>query len=116
MPYVKRDAAGNIVSVHREAVADADEFLPPAHPELRTFVEADGGPPAVGEAGEASLEQLDREFIRVIEDVIDLLIDRHIILFTDLPAAVQDKLNRRRSVRHLAQGLDAFGDDTVPLP
>jgi hypothetical protein len=116
MPYVKRDAAGRIVSVHREAGAGEAEFLPPAHPELREFVDADGGALPEAEAGGASLEQLDRDFIRVIEDVIDLLIARHIILFTDLPAAVQDKLNRRRSVRHLAQGLDAFGDDTVPLP
>ena len=41
----------------------------------------------------------DADFIRVLEDVIDLLIDKQIIQFTEFPEAVQAKLLHRRRYR-----------------
>lgn len=45
------------------------------------------------------LSQSDTALARVVEDLIDVLILRGIIQFTDLPDAAQDKLLSRRDAR-----------------
>jgi len=42
------------------------------------------------------LSSQDTETIRVIEDLVDLLIEKKLILLTDLPVAAQKKLSERR--------------------
>jgi len=42
------------------------------------------------------LSSPDTETIRVIEDLVDLLIEKKLILLTDLPVAAQKKLSERR--------------------
>jgi hypothetical protein len=56
--------------------------------------------------------RLDADFVRVIEDVIDTLIERHVINITDLPAEAQAKLFARKSFRERAgrNALDLFGN------
>ena len=56
--------------------------------------------PAEDNAGHAELlNQSDASFVRVLEDVVDVLIDRGVIQFTDLPQAAQSKLMLRRQTR-----------------
>lgn len=43
--------------------------------------------------------RLDADFVRVLEDVIDTLIARHVINITDLPDQAQAKLFARKSFR-----------------
>lgn len=43
--------------------------------------------------------QSDMQLVRVLEDLINLLIDRSIIRFTDLPMTAQKRLNDRDSMR-----------------
>ncbi len=45
------------------------------------------------------MESSDAGFIRVLEDVIDLLIDKQVIQFTEFPDVVQTKLLNRRRYR-----------------
>lgn len=40
--------------------------------------------------------------VRVIEDVIDILIDKNLMLFTDLPEAVQNKILFKKNIRNLS--------------
>jgi len=47
----------------------------------------------------ALLNQTDMGLVRVLEDLIDVLITRGLIQFTDLPQAAQDKLLERRETR-----------------
>lgn len=89
MPYIQRNAEGQIESLHRSG-APAGEFLPDAHPEVQAFV---------GGGVQPEFDQLDADFVRVIEDVIDTLIDRHVINITDLPDQAQAKLFARKSFR-----------------
>lgn len=89
MPYVRRNAEGQIESLHRSGDATL-EFLADGHPELQAFIGAGDAPEFV---------QLDADFVRVIEDVIDTLIVRHIINITDLPDQAQAKLFARKSFR-----------------
>ena len=89
MPYVQRTAEGLIDSLHRSAGAGT-EFLPDGHPEIQAFV---------GGSARPEFDQLDADFVRVIEDVIDTLIVRHVINITDLPDQAQAKLFARKSFR-----------------
>ena len=55
-----------------------------------------------GEADDSALQQLDAsdlEMARITEDLIDLLIGRNIINFTDFPGMAQRKLINRRALR-----------------
>lgn len=105
MPYVRRDAEGRIASLHREAEAGATEFLPDEHALVQGFV---GNPPT---ADRETFARLDADFVRVVEDVIDALIARHVINITDLPPEAQAKLCSRKTFRGRAQqqALDLFG-------
>jgi hypothetical protein len=46
-----------------------------------------------------ALSQTDTSLVRVLEDLIDVLITRGVIQFTDLPEAAQTKLLERRETR-----------------
>lgn len=107
MPFIRRDAQGAIDSLHRRDEGGA-EFLPDDHPDVRAFLAAGTGP----EHGERFAE-LDADFVRVIEDVIDTLISKNVINITDLPVEAQTKLFSRKSFRERAtkDALKLFGDD-----
>lgn len=57
---------------------------------------------------------LDEDFIRVLEDLIDALLNSGALRLTDLPPQALDKLNRRKMVRErLRNSLDLLADDDV---
>lgn len=61
---------------------------------------------------EKDLNELDVDFIRVLEDLIDALIANGTLRLTDLPEQAIDKLNQRKSVRkRLNNALDLIEDD-----
>lgn len=104
MPYVRRDAAGQIASLHRAPEPGADEFVADADPLVQAFV----GRPA---GADDAFSRLDADFVRVVEDLIDVLIARHVINITDLPPEAYAKLCSRKGYRGQAQrrALDLFG-------
>jgi hypothetical protein len=91
MPYIQRDTKGRIASLNLTALSPDMECLAPDHPEVLAFL--------YGDAQQQEMLALDLGFIRVIEDLIDILVSRNVICFTDLPAPVQAKLNRRQTAR-----------------
>jgi hypothetical protein len=104
MPYVRRDATGQVIALSSEALEgfeeaqlDAAEF---AEFELR-----------LGDA-KARLQESDRDVVRVLDDLVNLLIDKNLIRFTDLPAAAQRKLIERRGLRETGSHLGLLGDDS----
>jgi len=111
MLYVARDSSGNICEVHPMPLGDAQEALPADHPEALQFIHE--------RWRQNELSELDRDFVRAIEDTIELLIAKDIILFTDLPPKVQEKLLRRKEVRGQTHYAGNFGnnagDDIIPL-
>jgi hypothetical protein len=90
MPYVRRDAQGALLSLHRHAEGGASEWLDDGDPNVLAFL---------AQPGSSGFQQLDADFIRVLEDLIDVLVQRRVINMTDLPAAAQDKLSARRDHR-----------------
>lgn len=92
MPYIYRDPAGQILSLHRHPSATATEFRADADAEVQAFLGNSDEP-------ERDFSRLDADFVRVIEDVIDTLIVKNILNITDLPAEAQAKLFARKSFR-----------------
>ncbi|MBW6391339.1 tryptophan synthase subunit beta like protein [Billgrantia antri] len=90
--YIKRNESGQVVQVSREATAECREFVPPCSPELQSFVAED-------DAENLALSKSDLAFVRVLEDVINVLMDKGVISFTDLPEPAQQKLMERQSLR-----------------
>jgi hypothetical protein len=50
--------------------------------------------------------------VRVLDDLVNLLIDKNLIRFTDLPVAAQRKLIERRGLRETGTHLGLLGEDT----
>ncbi len=89
MPYIKRNSSGRIVGISDEAESGTDEELDLENPEIQAYLEM----------ARNQLLSSDAETIRVIEDLVDLLIEKKLILFTDLPPAAQEKLSERHRMR-----------------
>lgn len=103
MVYVKRDAEGKLLSVSLRADSEHTEQADPSDPGVAAF--------AHGLLGDSALVDSDLRLVRVLEDVIDLLISRDVIRFTDLPPPAQEKLMERCSMRQSRGSLDLLGDD-----
>lgn len=101
MPYVKRDAQGRIVAVDLDP-GEGLAAVPSGATELLEFMRSMG-------LDQNSLEQSDMRLVRVLEDLIDLLISRDVIRFTDLPQPAQEKLLERRSLRQSMGALNLLG-------
>lgn len=105
--YVRRDAQGQITAVSRELIDGVSEQVPDGSAEVQAFAAtADGVHPK-----QQQLTETDLELVRVIEDLVDLLIDRGVITFTDLPEAAQEKLSKRQSLRLQHRTLNLLSDD-----
>lgn len=110
MPYVGRDEVGNIVTVSTRSNAQATEFIDAGAEELQRYL-------AHLSPGFDDLTRSDQALIRVVEDIVDTLIEKNVIRFTDLPEAAQHKLVHRRSLRRSKVALDLLGvdeDKTIP--
>ena len=101
MPYVKRDEQGQITAVNVDASEGLVE-VPPGSPDLLEFMRKMG-------MEQGALQESDMRLVRVLEDLIDLLIDRDVIRFTDLPLPAQEKLMERRSMRQSLGALNLLG-------
>ncbi|MCK5666764.1 MAG: hypothetical protein KAI17_24910 [Thiotrichaceae bacterium] len=102
MPYINRNSEGKIISLHSNRQDSDSQWLETDNPELIEFMkqcDITGDP-------KAALTSSDYEIIRVIEDVIDLLVKKQTIMFTDLPKPVQRKLGNRKKLRQDIDSLE----------
>lgn len=104
MPYVYRDAQGRIAAVYNQPVEGGEE-IDPTDPDLQAFV-AEHVPGMRDE-----WIQSDLGLSRVIEDLIDVLIQKKVIMFTDLPEGAQKKLLERRGLRSEFSYVEALFSD-----
>lgn len=110
MLYVARDSDGVICEVHTMPFGAAAEAVAADNAEALQFIHE--------RWRQNELDEMDRDFVRVIEDMIELLIAKEVILFTDLPPKVQEKLLRRKEIRqkkHYEGHFGAGGDDIIPI-
>lgn len=107
MPYVIRDDDGQVVAVAEVPLEEAAEELPPDHPEVAAFLLRACNP--VDEDG--PFLTADLAFIRVVEDLIEVLIKKGVLSLSDLPTPAQDKLMERRALRGWLAGVAGIVDD-----
>jgi hypothetical protein len=102
MPYVSRDDSGRITGVFDHAEVGVSEQVKPDHPDLARFL-ADQGLSSP-ESIRSLLSESDLRMVRLVDDLIDLLIEKALIRFTDLPAAAGEKYLQRQMARKRLQG------------
>lgn len=112
----RRNAEGRIVALTRQTLSAQDalaagwEAVHAADPGVEEFVREVS-------SQTNPLSQTDAGLARVLEDLIDVLINRGLIQFTDLPAPAQAKLLDRRQTRaSLANRLELLADDGDSFP
>jgi len=104
MPYIKRDQNHQIIALFAEPPSKDAEYLPSSDIDVIGFLNDNP-------ADQHSIQFLtssDFELVRVLEDLIELLVDKNLLLFTELPIAAQKKLIRRRSVRQNLNATDSL--------
>ncbi len=93
MPYAYRDQNGAILAVYEQPVEGCDEVAPD-DPALKAFILKN-----IPAAGGGDWVQSDLQLARVLEDLIEVLIDKKLIMFSDFPTGAQKKLLERRGLR-----------------
>lgn len=107
MPFVQLDENNHILAVYAEAVEGAVEVAPD-DPALKEFLFR--AHPEVEQR--EKLLKSDLALARVMEDLIDVLIEKGVIMFTDFPEMAQKKLLERRGFRkEFSYVQNLFGDD-----
>jgi hypothetical protein len=99
MLYAIRNEQGKITSLS-ETFQEGAEAVDLSHPDVRSFlsVKEDSFSP------DTYLDQSDIAIARIVEDLIELLVSRNLIIFTDLPDVAQRKLLTRKLARKLIAG------------
>ena len=94
MPFAHKDTDGKTLAVYTEQV-DGTVEVAPDDPELVAFIHQN-----IADVDSSDeWVQSDLALARVLEDLIQVLIDKKVIMFTDFPPGAQQKLRMRRGLR-----------------
>jgi hypothetical protein len=99
MLYAKRDNSGNIINLSDTPATDADELVNASDDEVIAFIFNNSSTTL----SKKLLTETDAGMIRIVEDLIELLIQKNLIMFTDLPNAAQQKILMRNQIRSVFQ-------------
>lgn len=106
MFYVQRDASGHLQRVEAAPFEGMSETLTAEAQEIQAWF--------ANQEVESSLLQLkqsDLDMIRVLDDLVQVLMDKGVLRITDLPPAAQSKLLSRTQARVALGGLNRLIDD-----
>ncbi len=108
MPFVRRNAEGVIEAVFAAPEEGANEEVPVGSAELVEFMSVD----VLQIIKDDEWLQADLSLARVTEDLIEVLIEKGAIAFTDLPVGAQTKLIDRQGLRSELSYIEKlFGTD-----
>jgi len=105
--YVKRNEKNEIIAISKIEIPEFSEMLNIDDSEIIAFL---NNSQIINNESYKNLIQSDLEMIRVLEDLIQLLIDKNIIKLTELPDAAQEKLLNRDELRSTIS--DLFNSDS----
>ena len=111
MPYIQRNKTGQIIVVSAEQTATTAERIELDSPELIAYLSQFSAAFDINGA----LAESDQALIRVVDDLVNVLVEKNLMRFTDLPDAAQKKLLERRSLRQSLTALKLLGDDEQGL-
>ncbi|HBG21053.1 MAG: hypothetical protein A2X81_10420 [Desulfobacterales bacterium GWB2_56_26] len=111
MLYVERNEQGEIVSVRREDGNTPDfEAKQALDEEILDFLCKNSAEDSIFRL----LDATDLGIIRVLEDLIDLLVSKNLIMFSELPVQAQKKLRSRQHMREqIAGGSLIISDEDI---
>lgn len=98
--YVKRDGNNKIIAIAKEKTDDSFSAIENNNPEVIEFLEKQNLFTTNTDLQHA-LAKSDVEMIRVVEDLIEVLIQKQYIAFTDLPEVAQQKILKRKNIRNM---------------
>ena len=96
MLYALRNSEGRITGLS-ETLQDGAEAVDLKNPDVLAFLSLNNGEMTP----DAYLDNSDTEIARIVEDLVELMVSRNLIIFTDLPDAAQRKLLTRKLARKL---------------
>lgn len=111
MLYAKVNETGEIVDVSTQHSDDYSLLVAPDNPTVARILEAK----LDQQASQELLSSSDQEMMRILEDLIDLLTEKRLIQFTELPLAAQKKLLSRKWVRGIHSGNSDHLLGDIPL-
>lgn len=109
MLYVERDKAGDIIAIHIKPQPNVHEQKSIMDEEILQFLNKN----VDTDPWIQLLSLSDIGIIRILEDLIDLLIRKNIILFTELPEEAQAKIHERKRVREKLGRGDLMVEDIL---
>lgn len=109
MLYIERNADGAIAAIHQTPSEKAAEQKTLLDEEVIAFLGKDGGL----DSWIKLLSYSDVSIIRVIEDLIDLLVKKNVIMLTELPEEARAKLRERKRVRERMEHDHLMVDDIL---
>lgn len=104
MLYAKVNENGEVIDVATEQSDEYKLLVAPNDPVVATLLEKKFT--ANTTKTQEMLTTSDSEMMRVLEDLVDLLAEKRLIQFTELPLAAQKKLLSRKWVRGVHNGGD----------
>ena len=96
MLYAIRNQEGKITAIS-DASSGSSEAIDNNHPDVREFFSTHNE----NFSPDSFLDESDIGIARILDDLVELLVKKNLIMFTDLPDGAQKKLLSRRVVRSL---------------
>jgi hypothetical protein len=109
MLYVERNETGDIVALHSSPHPHAKEQKSAMDEDILDFLHTT----ASADSRKLFLSLSDIGIIRLLEDLIDLLIQKNVIIFTELPEHAQEKINKRKRLRETLRPQELMVDDIL---
>jgi hypothetical protein len=109
MLYIERNEDGAITAIHQAPSAKAKEQKSLMDEEVIKFL----GSEDKLDSWIKLLSLSDISIIRVLEDLIDLLVRKNVIMLTELPEEARDKLRERKRVRERMESDQLMVDDIL---
>ena len=109
MPYIERSADGKIIGLRTVAGPNATETKSLKDEEILNFLKDN----LDNKFLESLLAHSDAGLIRLVEDLINLLTKKNIILFTELPEKAQEKIIEREQLREKISSQNIIVEDIL---
>lgn len=109
MLFIERDATGAIVALRKDEHGSGREPVSLLDAEVLSFLKTIEDMEPLSHL----LMTSDAAMVRVLDDLIDLLIAKKVILFTELPSAAREKILGRRQLRARMAGDHLMVEDIL---
>jgi len=107
--YVERSAEGKIIGLRKEPGPNSTEVKSLNDQEVVDFLEQN----LEKDKLKLLLSQMDMGFIRLLEDLIDLLMKKNIVILTEFPKKAQEKLINRKLIREKISSQNLVVEDIL---